>query len=79
VHHIASYHEHPDRELDKTNVMTMCMGPNECHLRLAHGDDFEAIVDNIVELAAYVLLRPDMRAVTEQKAKLYRRYAVQND
>lgn len=40
VHHVQPFHLHPELELDPTNLMTLCMGPKECHLQLGHGGDF---------------------------------------
>ena len=41
VHHFVPYHLHPELELDPKNLVVMCMGPNECHLLVAHGDNFK--------------------------------------
>lgn len=38
VHHIKPYHEHPERELDPTNLVTLCADP--CHLVFGHLLDF---------------------------------------
>jgi HNH endonuclease len=40
VHHVIPYHVHPELELKFENLMTLCMGPLECHLRLGHGGAF---------------------------------------
>lgn len=37
VHHIAPYRLRPDLELDPANLITLCMGRNECHHRVGHG------------------------------------------
>lgn len=34
VHHVASYHDHPERELDPTNLVSLCADP--CHLVHGH-------------------------------------------
>src|SRR6185369_3917691 len=44
VHHIKPYHLFPELELEPTNLITLCMGPMECHLRLGHGGLFRAYV-----------------------------------
>lgn len=33
VHHVISFHEHPDKELDPTNLITLC---REHHLHVGH-------------------------------------------
>ena len=40
VHHIKSFHEHPELELDPTNLIILC-GPKaeNCHLRIGHDPD----------------------------------------
>ena len=34
VHHVQSYHEHPELELDRSNLITLCAEP--CHLVHGH-------------------------------------------
>ena len=38
VHHVQSFHEHPELELDPSNLMTLCdsKGGPECHLQVGH-------------------------------------------
>lgn len=48
VHHVQPFHLHPELELDPVNLIVLCMGPNECHLRLGHGGSFNAYNPNIV-------------------------------
>ena len=38
VHHVVAFHEHPELELDVSNVMTLCeqTGGEECHLNVGH-------------------------------------------
>ena len=40
VHHILPYHLHPERELDETNVVTLCRIKTDCHLTFGHAGDF---------------------------------------
>jgi hypothetical protein len=35
------FHLKPELELDLKNLIVLCMGPNECHLLLGHGDNFK--------------------------------------
>ena len=37
VHHIEPFHLHPEKELDDTNLITLCENyGNECHLKIGH-------------------------------------------
>ena len=40
IHHIVPFHIDQSLELDESNLITMCMGANECHLRIAHSGNF---------------------------------------
>lgn len=55
VHHIKPYHLQPELELDLSNLVTLCMGPNECHLHVGHGDDFKAYNPDVLYDAHDVL------------------------
>ena len=61
VHHISPYHLHPELELDPNNLITLCMGPEECHLRLGHGGSFLAFVPKIVLYASVLIKFPEQR------------------
>ena len=55
VHHIHPFHAFPERELDPTNLITLCMDPKtECHILIGHGDNFRDYNPNVVEDAAKV-------------------------
>jgi len=41
VHHMVSFKHDPALELDPKNLIVLCMGPNECHLLIGHGDNFK--------------------------------------
>ena len=41
VHHMQPLHLKPELELDPKNFIVLCMGKNECHLLLGHGDNFK--------------------------------------
>ena len=49
VHHVRPFHLHPELELDPSNFITLCMDVNECHLRIGHGDSFQAYNPNVRE------------------------------
>lgn len=48
VHHIKPFHLHSDLELDKTNLIGLCMSKLECHILIGHGDNFRAYNPNVV-------------------------------
>lgn len=49
VHHVMPFHLHPELELDEANLITLCMGPDECHLKLGHGGSFSAYNPHVRE------------------------------
>ena len=52
VHHIEPFHLHPERELDPTNLITLCESGHEgvnCHLHYGHLGDFHSYNVNVVE------------------------------
>ena len=59
VHHIVPFHEDPSKELEITNLITLCMGPNECHLIIGHGGSFKKYNPNVVKDAYHVLNHPN--------------------
>ena len=58
VHHVKPFHMHPELELELTNLISLCMGPNECHLKIGHGDNFKDANPNVREDAAAALADP---------------------
>ena len=55
VHHIQPFHLNPELELDPSNLITLCMDTNECHLSIGHGDSFKAFNPNVKDDAAKFL------------------------
>lgn len=51
VHHIHPVHLHPDRELDETNLITLCEGSHHlnCHLLFGHFQSWYSYNENVVE------------------------------
>ena len=52
VHHMQPFHLHPERELDPTNLITLCESGHEgvnCHLHYGHLGDFHSYNVNVVE------------------------------
>jgi len=47
VHHVKPFHLQPELELEVSNLISLCMGENECHLYLGHGDSFSCYNPNV--------------------------------
>jgi hypothetical protein len=75
VHHIKPFHIEPNLELDPTNLITLCMSKNECHLTLGHGDDFKAYNPSIVSDAIQVHTDLSSLPVVQARAKANRQTA----
>src|SRR3990167_815676 len=56
VHHIVPFSHDPSRELDPTNLITLCEY-RQCHLRFGHSWDWKAAHPHVVTDAAAALLR----------------------
>jgi hypothetical protein len=72
VHHIKPFRIEPNLELDPTNLITLCMSKNECHLTLGHGDDFKAYNPSVVSDALQVHNDPSSLPVVQARAKANR-------
>ena len=68
VHHVDPFADDPAKELDPTNLITVCMGKSECHLRIAHGDNFKYYNPNVRADAATVLADPSKFEAVAAKA-----------
>ena len=69
VHHKMPFHDDPSKELDPENLITLCMGKNECHLKIGHGDNFKCYNDKVEEMSKKVLEKPEQRKLLEEQAK----------
>lgn len=58
VHHCMPFHLDPAKELDPTNLITLCMGEKECHLHIGHGGSFKQYNPNVRKDAAEALAHP---------------------
>ena len=47
VHHKKPFHLYPELELDESNLITLCMSKNECHLKIGHGNNFRLYLPEI--------------------------------
>ena len=70
VHHVAPFHLRRDLELVPSNLIVLCMGAPECHLRLGHPDGWKSWNPRVVEHAAESLARPLYRSDIAVLAKL---------
>lgn len=72
IHHKKPFHSHPELELEP-NLIALCMGKEECHLRLGHGNDFKSynpyIEDDVKE---YRVSSREQRDLIILRAKITR-------
>lgn len=61
VHHIKPFHTFPELELDPSNLVVLCMGPNECHLQCGHGGSFRAYNPSIREIVMSAKTGKDLK------------------
>lgn len=70
VHHIKPFHLHPELELNPKNLITLCMGSYECHLRLGHGDDFRCFNPDIInDVKEFIGANAGTRELIFERAK----------
>jgi 5-methylcytosine-specific restriction endonuclease McrA len=50
VHHVKPFARFPELELEESNLVVLCMGPNECHLQCGHGGSFRAYNPDVRKL-----------------------------
>jgi len=75
VHHVLPVDRYPELEFDESNMISLCMSPLECHVKLGHGGDASMRFWNphVVADADIVRANPDLRAEYEGKARKLRR------
>ena len=69
VHHILPVNAFPDKELDPTNLITLC---SQCHLYLGHGGNYRYYFPEIRVLAGRVKSGELSMRVAKKFAKKYR-------
>ena len=69
VHHVIPFSKAPAEELSKSNVMSMCMGKNECHLRIAHAGAFAFYNPHVRAHCELLKHNPAARHTIEATAK----------
>jgi len=75
VHHIKPFHTNPELELKITNLITLCMDTNECHLKIGHGGSFKTYNPDVISDAQKYKKETNKAARTmiEESAKLKRK------
>lgn len=71
VHHIKPFHEHPELELEPTNLLTMCESKSYgiiCHLLVGHNGSYQKINPNVIADAK--TWRTKLRTPSPQKDKI---------
>lgn len=56
VHHIQPFHSHPELELEKSNLITLCENKRYgicCHQLIGHRGNYRKINENCIEDAKY--------------------------
>ena len=55
VHHIIPFNLQPSRELDETNLITLCEGKKaiNCHLAVGHGCSYQDFNPDVIKDAEY--------------------------
>jgi hypothetical protein len=72
IHHQHPFHLHPELELDPANLISLCMGPNDCHILIGHGDNFKAYNPDVLADAAAAKADPTKLKAIQAAAKTKR-------
>lgn len=75
VHHVVPFHVDRTRELDPTNLITLCefVGGLECHEFFGHGDNWKRYVPAVREIAAALRADPTQLEALRRQAKAGRK------
>lgn len=75
AHHVAPFHLAPERELDPTNLLTLCesVGGLECHEFFGHGANFRAYVPDVRAIASALRSDPAMLGELRKRARTSRK------
>jgi 5-methylcytosine-specific restriction protein A len=69
VHHIVPFHVDEKLELDENNLITLCMGKNECHLEIGHGDSWRCYNPKVEDDAENFFKNPNHREFLTEEIK----------
>lgn len=78
VHHIVPFYENPSLELDKSNLITLCV-TNLCHLNIGHGGDYKFYNAELLALIKAYKDKTLSRKELELKSLQYRKPNNPND
>jgi hypothetical protein len=73
VHHKMPFHDDPSLELHPDNLISLCMGPRDCHIKVGHGDSFKWYNPNVEADAAELLASPDHLDAVNKRAESARK------
>ena len=59
VHHKLPFHDDPSLELHPDNLIALCMGKLECHVKIGHGGSFKQYNPNVAADAAELVQYPN--------------------
>lgn len=71
VHHVIPFSNRPELELEVSNLITLCMGVNECHFRIGHGCSFKHYNPNVLadSIAFLTATEKDRTLIVEASKK----------
>ena len=69
VHHKKPFSDYPELELVGSNLIVLCMGVNECHLRLGHGGNYRFYNPNVAQDTLDFQTHPETRREVVARAK----------
>jgi len=72
VHHKMPFHTNPSMELDPANFIVLCMGPNECHVHVGHGDSFHYYNPNVDPDSLEFKIHPERKQAIFDRAEAAR-------
>ena len=76
VHHIIPFHVNEKLELDEDNLITLCMGKDECHLSIGHGDSWKCYNPRVeIDARKYLSSDKDHRRFLIEEIKSKRFYS----
>jgi hypothetical protein len=67
------FHDDPSLELHPDNLISLCMGPRDCHIKVGHGDAFKWYNPNVEADAAELLASPDHLDAVNKRAESARK------
>lgn len=72
VHHVEPFHLHPELELDDSNLITLCMSENDCHLLIGHGDNWRCYNPTVRQDSIEFRKNPANRQMITERVKIFR-------